>query len=78
MSRLLLILLKRPPLLTPSQLDKLADAFINIGTLFFGAMVVPFFVFGVDKPPVLVLVLGSGLSGTFFLLALVSVRRVRL
>ena len=51
MPRLLLILLQRPSIFTASQLDKLADVFINIGTLFFGSVVVPQVVPGLDKLP---------------------------
>lgn len=51
MPKLLLILLQRPSIFTASQLDKLADVFINIGTLFFGAAAVSQIVPGLDKLP---------------------------
>lgn len=76
MSKLVLILLERPFRLTETQLDKLSDILINIGILFFGAMVVPFFISGVDKPRLWMLILGLGLSSILWFLVLFSVRRV--
>jgi len=75
MPKLFLILLERPPFLTEAQLDKLADIFINVGTLFFGSTVVPAVIPGLDKPKIEVLVLGLILSLFFWLLAILSVRR---
>lgn len=78
MSKLILILLERSTLLTESQLDKLADVFINIGTLFFGSGVIPYLISGLDKPRVLVLILGLGFSIGSWVLAILSVRRIKL
>ena len=50
MPKLVLILLERPSRLTETQLDKLSDILINTGTLFFGALVVPSFIPGIDRP----------------------------
>lgn len=78
MSRLVLILLDRPSRLTQAQLDKLADVFVNMGTLFFGAMVVPHIVPGIDKPVFRTLILGLVISLVFWIVAISSVRRIRL
>jgi len=58
MPKLFLFLLQRPSIFTAPQLDKLADVFINIGTLFFGSAVVPQIIPGLDKPPFDVLFFG--------------------
>jgi len=76
MGKLLLILLDRSPLLTESQLDKLSDVFINVGTLFFGSTVVPYFVPGLDKPELKLLILGLAFSLVPWLLAIFSVKRI--
>lgn len=76
MSKLVLILLERPSRLTETQIDKLSDIFINVGVLLFGALVVPFFVPEVDKPRVWMLLVGLGLSGALWFLALSFARGV--
>lgn len=58
MPKLLLILTERPSIFTASQLDKLADVFINIGALFFGSVVVSQIIPGLDKFPPDVLTFG--------------------
>lgn len=78
MSKLVFILLERPTLLTEPQVDKLADVFINIGTLFFGSGVILYLIPGLDKPRLLVLILGLGFSVGSWVLAILSVRRIRL
>ena len=77
MPKLLLILLKRPSIFTSSQLDKLADVFVNIGTLFFGAGVVPYLIPGLDKPSLSMLVSGLGLSVISWFFALLFAGRIR-
>lgn len=76
MARLLIILLERPSVFTASQLDKLADVLINAGTLFFGSMVIPYLVPGIDKPRLLVLPLGLVISLILWSLAILMVRRM--
>lgn len=39
------------PVLSDFQLDKLADVFVNVGTLFFGSGVIPYLIPTIDKPP---------------------------
>ncbi len=78
MPKLLLILLQRPSIFTASQLDKLADVFINIGTLFFGAGVVSYIIPGLDKPPSFMLISGLGLSVISWFFALLFAGRIRL
>lgn len=61
---------------TDHQLDKLGDVFINIGTLFFGAAIVPVLIPSLDKPLLWSVILGLGLSFGCWLLALIVVRRM--
>lgn len=76
MPKLLLILLQRPSIFTASQLDKLADVFINIGTLFFGAAAVSQIVPGLDKLPPDVVFFGLTASLIPWGLALWLARRI--
>lgn len=61
--------------LTSIQRDKLADIYINVGTLFFGAGVVPYLVPGIDKPTLLVVLFFSVASITLWWIALFVVKR---
>lgn len=74
MTKLLLLILDRPPILTYDQLGKLSDICINAGTLLFGSFVLPYFL-PVDKPPAIVLILGTILGLIFWILAVALVRK---
>lgn len=56
------------------QVDKLADICINIGTLFFAATVLPFFI-GIDKPPKLLLLSGIMVSVSLWAIAITIVKQ---
>jgi hypothetical protein len=77
MPKLVLILLDRPQRLTKEQLDKLADIFINVGTLFFGSLVVPQFIPGIDKIGFKLVLIGLVFSIGFWSAAIFSVRRAK-
>lgn len=74
MKKILLQILDRQPLLTSSQLDKLSDVCINAGTLFFGTLVVPYFVPDIDKPPSGVIGLGIFLGLALWIISVIIVR----
>jgi len=64
------------PLLSFGQLDKLADIFINVGTLFFGSFVISIFIPSLDKPSLPVVLLGLIFSLTFWILAIRSAKKI--
>ena len=76
MPGLLLILTERPSIFTVAQLDKLADVFINIGTLFFGSAVVSQIIPGLDKLPFDVVLFGLTASLIPWGLALWLAKRI--
>ncbi len=59
------------------QYDKIADILINLGTLFFGAIVVPF-LFGIDKIASEQVLFGIILSISFWLVAITVVSQKKL
>lgn len=75
MTKLLLLILDRRPLLTLSQLDKLSDVCINAGTLLFGTLVLPYFIPSVDKPSQRMLGLGVAFGLALWSIAVIIVRR---
>ena len=66
------------PVLSDFQLDKLADVFVNVGTLFFGSGVVPYLIPTIDKPLLSVFILGLVSSLISWGFALWSVQGRRL
>jgi len=75
--KLFLILLERPQVFTEAQLKVFVDIFVNIGTLFFGSTVVPFFVPGLDRPKPEVLILGLVVSCLCWLIAILFARKIK-
>jgi len=67
-------MLARLPILSDFQLDKLADVFVNVGTLFFGSGVVPYLIPTIDKPPATVFIFGLTSSLISWGFALLSVK----
>lgn len=75
MTKLFFLILDRSPVLTFDQLDKLSDICINAGTLFFGTLVVPYFVPGIDRPPTSVINLGIVFGLGLWIIAVIIVRK---
>ena len=62
-------------ILTKTQFDKLSDLSLGLGQLFFGSLVVPYLIPSLDKPPLIVLLLGLLLAIGLWVFAIWIVKR---
>ncbi len=76
MQRFGVLFLAKEPVLTHSQLDKLADVFIAVGQLAMASMVLPFTVPSLDVEKTFVIFLGVAGAVSCWLISILLVRRL--
>jgi len=71
------VLPPKRPILTSSQLDKLADVLIAAGQLSAGSIILPFIIPGFDKTKIPMIILGAVMTFSSWILSILIVRRVK-